>query len=114
MVHATIRMSIPPKRRGEVLEILSSFAERSRFEPGCISCRVYQDVEAEPSLMLDQLWESAEDMELYLRSEEFRTVLLVVEMSLEPPEIRFEEVSRSSGVETIEKARSVLPGADRL
>jgi len=33
-------------------------------------------------------------------------VLLVVEMAVEPPEIRFEEVSRSTGVETIEEARS--------
>ncbi len=114
MVHATIRMLIPSKRRGEVLEILSSIAERSRFEEGCINCRVYQDVEAEPVLILDQLWESKEDLERHLRSEEFRKVLLVLEMSLEPPEVRFEEVSRSTGVETIEKARSTLPGRDRF
>ena len=106
MVHATIRMLIPPKRRGEVLDILSSVAERSRFEEGCINSRVYQDVDSEPVFMLDQLWVSGEGLEGYLRSEEFRKVLVVVEMSLEPPEIRFEEVSRSTGVETIEKARS--------
>ena len=106
MVHATIRMLIPPKRRGEVLDILSSVAERSRFEEGCINSRVYQDVDSEPVFMLDQLWVSGEGLEGYLRSEEFRKVLVVVEMSLEPPEIRFEEVSRSTGVETIEEARS--------
>jgi hypothetical protein len=33
-------------------------------------------------------------------------VLLVVEMSKGPPEIRFNVISESSGVETIEKARS--------
>lgn len=106
MVHATIRMLIPPKRRGEVLDILSSLAERFRFEPGCISCRVYQDAEAEPVLMLEQLWESGEDLERHLRSEEFGKVLLVVDMSLEPPEIRFAEISRSTGMELIVKARS--------
>ena len=110
MVHASIRMLIPPKRRGEVMEILSSLAERSRFEPGCIGSRVYQDVEVEPAILIEQLWESGEDLERHLRSEEFRKLLLVVEMSLEPPEIRFEEVSRSTGVETIEKARNALPG----
>ncbi len=106
MVHATIRMTMPPKRRGEVLEIISSLAERSRFEPGCISCRVYQDVEIEPGIMLEQLWMSGEDLERHLRSEEFRKILLVMEMSLDPPEIRFDEISGSSGVETIEKARN--------
>jgi quinol monooxygenase YgiN len=109
MFHATIRILIPPKRRGEVLDILSSVAERSRFEEGCINSRVYQDVEAEPVCMLDQLWESGEDLERHLRSEEFRKVLLVLEMSLEPPEIRFEEILRTSGVETIEKARNLFP-----
>ena len=110
MFHATIRMLIPPKRRGEVLDILSSVAERSRFEEGCINSRVYQDVDSEPVFMLDQLWASGQGLEGYLRSEEFRKVLVVVEMSLEPPEIRFEEVSRSTGVESIEKARNALPG----
>jgi quinol monooxygenase YgiN len=105
MVKATIRMTIPAKRRGGVLEILSSVAERSRFEPGCLACRVYQDVEAEPVIVLEQLWESREELDRHLRSDEFRKVLLVVEMSLEPPEIRFDEISGSTGVETIEKAR---------
>jgi quinol monooxygenase YgiN len=106
MIHATIRMLIPPKRRGEVMEILSSLSERSRFEPGCIGSRVYQDVEVEPAIMIEQLWESGEDLEHHLRSEEFRKVLLVVEMAVEPPEIRFDAISHSTGLETIEKARS--------
>ena len=93
-----------------MLEILMAMAGRSRFEHGCISCRLYQDVEVKPEFMLEQLRKSGEDLERHLRSEEFRKLLLVVEMSLEPPEIRFEEVSRSSGVETIEKARNALPG----
>jgi quinol monooxygenase YgiN len=106
MVHATIRILIPPKRRAEVLDIFSSVAERSRFEEGCIDCRVYQDVESEPVFLLDQRWESREDLERHLRSEEFRKVLLVLEMSLEPPEVRFEEIAHTGGMEAIEKARS--------
>ena len=106
MVHATIRMLIPPKRRGEVVEILSSLAERSRFEPGCIGTHVYQDVEVEPAIMIEQFWDSGEDLERHLRSEEFRKVLLVIEMAVGPPEIRFDAISQSTGFETIEKARS--------
>ncbi len=106
MIHAAIRIMIPSKRRDEVLEILTSVAERSRFEPGCISCRVYQDVEVEPAIVLEQFWKSGEDMERHFRSEEYRKVLLVIEMSLGLPEIRFDEILRSSGMETIEKARN--------
>jgi hypothetical protein len=35
-------------------------------------------------------------------------------MSLEPPEILFDEISRSTGVETIEKARSSPRGEERI
>ena len=105
MVHGTIRMLIPTKRRSEVLEILSSVAERCRFEPGCISCRVYRGVEVEQVVMLEELWRNEEDLERHLRSDEYRKVLLIVEMALEPPEIRFDVLSQSTGFETIEKAR---------
>ena len=113
MVHATIRMLIPPKRRGEVMEILSSLAERSRFEAGCLGTRVYQDVEVEPAILIEQLWKSGEDLECYLRSEEFRKVLLVVEMAVEPPEIRFDAISQSTGFETMEKGRRPPPNGER-
>jgi len=105
MIHATIRMLIPSKKRGEVMGILSSVAERCRFDPGCISCRVYQGVEFEHAVMLEELWRSEEDLERHLRSEEYRKVLLIVEMALEPPEIRFNRISHSTGIETVEKAR---------
>ena len=109
MVHATIRMLIPSKRRGEVLEILSSVVERCRFDPGCISCRLYQSVEARDVIMLEEFWRDEEDLERHLRSDEYRRVLLVVEMAREAPEIRFNTISRSTGVETIEKARNLPP-----
>jgi len=103
------RMLIPTKRRSEVLEILSSVAERCRFEPGCISCRVYQGVEVAHVVMLEELWRNEEDLERHLRSDEYRKVLLVVEIALEPPEIRFNTIAHSTGVETIEKPRNFPP-----
>jgi len=105
MVRATIRMMIPSRKRVEVLEILSSIAERARFETGCISCRVYQGVEVENLIMLEEVWRDEEDLERHLQSEDYRKVLLVVEMAVEPPEIRFDAISHSTGFETIEKAR---------
>jgi quinol monooxygenase YgiN len=106
MIHVAIRMLIPPKQRGEAMETLSSLADWSRFEGGCISCRVYRDVEVESAILIVQLWKSREALERYLRTEEFQQVLLLLEMAVEPPEIWFDEISRSSGMETIEKARS--------
>jgi len=44
-------------------------------------------------------------MDLHIRSDEYRNLLMVLEMALEQPEIRFDIISSSTGIETIEKAR---------
>jgi quinol monooxygenase YgiN len=108
MVHSTIRLVLPLEKRGEALEVLTSMAERNRADPGCVSCRVYQDAQQENVLMVEDVWRTEEDLRRHLRSEDYRNVLLVVEMATEPPEILFHAVSRSTGIETIEEARSSL------
>jgi quinol monooxygenase YgiN len=105
-VHGTIRMIIPPKKRKGALTILRSMIEQTELEPGCINCRLYQDVLAERALMLEETWASEKDMERHLSSDKFLAVLLVVEMASEFPEIRFNVISHSTGIETIEKARA--------
>ena len=113
MVHSTIRMLIPSRKRDEVLGFLNAVVERCKFEQGCISCRLYQGVEVEHLILLDQLWEKEKDLERHLQSDEYHKVLLAVDMALEPPEIRFETISRTTGFETIKKARSVAPKGGR-
>ena len=80
-------------------------AERTRIEPGCISCQVYQGAENKQVILMDELWRNNEDLECHLRSEDYLKVLLVVEMALEKPEIRFDTITCSTGVDMIEKAR---------
>jgi len=99
-------MLIPLEKQGEALEILGSTIEQTQFEPGCVSCRLYRGVEDARAVMLEELWMSDEDVQHHLRSEKYRKILLVVEMAAEPPEIRFEHITRSGGVETIEQART--------
>ena len=106
MIHATIRMTLPAQKAKEAEEILRSIAERTRVQPGCISCRVYHDVQEKQVIMMEELWKTQEDLDRHLRSAEYRNVLLVVEMAQKEPEIRFSEFAHSTGIETIEMARS--------
>lgn len=105
MIHATVRMKIPEQRVRAAVEILGSVAERTRVRSGCLSCRIYRDEQEEGVIMIEEFWRNQEEHERHLRSAEYRNVLLVMEMSCEKPEIKFNEVSDSSGLETIEKAR---------
>lgn len=104
-IHATIRMRLPARRRKEARAILVSMIERINLEEGCISCRLYQDVLEEHALMLEEIWVGETNLHRHLRTDEFRNVLLVVEMASEPPEIRFDRISSSTGISTIEQVR---------
>ncbi len=109
MVLATIRMIIPPKKRGEAVKILRSMAERSWGKTGFLDCHLYKDVQDENVLTYEETWRSEEDLTHHLRSEEYLTILMVMEMALKLPEVSFRTVSATSGMETIEKARNFTP-----
>jgi hypothetical protein len=55
--------------------------------------------------MLEEVWSTQDQLDRYLRSEEYRRMLLVMEMAGEPPEIKFRTISNQAGIEVVEKAR---------
>jgi quinol monooxygenase YgiN len=106
LIQATIRMTIPPQKSGEALKILRSVAELCKIDPGCLGCHIYEDLLENNILMLEEVWSTAEALDLHIRSDEYRNLLLVLELALKRPEIRFDTISSSTGIETIEKARN--------
>ena len=106
MVHATTRIVTRPENHDQAFAILYSLAQRIKVESGCITCRVYEDTHEDSSLLLDEMWESEEDLNRHIRSDEYRNVLFVMEMAVEEPEIRFETVLQVTGMDTIEKERT--------
>jgi quinol monooxygenase YgiN len=106
MILESIRMTVSPQKRGEALRILRSITERNKVLPGCLNSRLYEDLQEDNVILFEEMWGSEEEMEEHLRSEEYRKVLMALEMALQRPEVRFMRVSSSNGFETIEKARS--------
>ncbi len=106
MILANIRMKISPQKRGEVLRILRSAIEGDKILPGCLSCRIYEDLQEDNVIMFEEMWSNEEELEQHLRSDEYRRVLLALEMALQHPEVCFNHISSSSGFETVEKART--------
>ena len=104
-VHSTIRMLIPINKQSEALEILGAVSEQIRFEPNCIFSRLYRGVDDVRAIMIEDRWTSYEHVRQHLRSDAYQRILMVVEMAEEPPEIRFDTILESTGVETIENAR---------
>ncbi|MBU1232885.1 MAG: antibiotic biosynthesis monooxygenase, partial [Proteobacteria bacterium] len=99
MILSTIRMAIPVEKHNDALKILKSIAVQSRDTPGCLSCYLCRDIEDSNVLMLQGNWDAEESLTCHIRSDEYRTLLLVLEMSLKQPEVRFDTITGSMGVE---------------
>lgn len=104
-IRSTIRMLIPLNKQSEALEILSSLRKDTQLDPTCINYRLYRGVNEVRAIMVEGLWEGDAAIRRHLKSDAYRRVLIVIEMAEEPPEIRFDTITRTSGVETIECAR---------
>jgi len=106
MIFSTIRMAISSKKRNEALKILKMTAEYCRIRPGCLGCHIYEDAQDDKIILFLEMWRSQEELEQHLRSDEYHNILMVMEMAERKPEVRFDTISGSTGIETIEKARN--------
>jgi quinol monooxygenase YgiN len=76
-----------------------------RAQPGCAACDIYDEQGPEAAIVFVERWESDAALDAHLRSEAYRRVLAAIELSGGRPEIRFEHVSVSEGIELIERSR---------
>jgi quinol monooxygenase YgiN len=105
MIHATVTITADPVQRQQVLDVLRSLVSPTRVQRGCLDCRLYEDVTMEGAFALVEDWATPEDFERHLRSETYRLLLLIIEMSVVPPDVRFHQVSGTMGMEAIHAAR---------
>ena len=105
MITATLRVTVPAHRRNEVLDLLRSVIEPTQVEPGCLSCRIYQDLENEEALLFEEEWNTQADLDRHIRSDRYVKILAAIDMSSKPPEIRFNTIARTKGIEAIGAAR---------
>lgn len=87
------------------MKILRSMAEQCGDDLGCLCCHIYEDLQEQNVLMFEEVWRTDEELYLHIRSDEYLNLLLLLEMSLKQPEVSFNAVAHSTGIETIEKAR---------
>ena len=113
MIVGTLRILPSPNRRGDVLEVLQSIQGLVLAQQGCAAFRIYEEQGPSEAVVLVERWETRETLEAHLRSESYRRILGAIELSGGPPEICFDFVSASEGMELIERSRGPLSRAGR-
>ena len=107
MIIFTLRLLAPHEKRENILKTVRSLLGPTQVEPGCISCRFYQEVDNSNALVLAEEWASKADLDRYIRSEEYRKILALIDISTEAPEITFNTISSTAGMEAIRAARGL-------
>ncbi|MBI5101702.1 MAG: antibiotic biosynthesis monooxygenase [Nitrospirae bacterium] len=103
MIIATLRMTVRPERRKDLLETIRGMLEPVRVERGCLSYRLYEDIEDGNAFVLLEEWETQEDLERHISKDNQRRLFALLDLLDEQPELRFNTVSQTAGMELIEK-----------
>ena len=105
MVTVTLRIKVPRKRRQDFMNSAKLILGPTRIQSGCISCRLYQDLDEPDAVFLVEEWESREKLDRHFNSEQCRIMLSLMEASDQFPEININTVSKMEGLEAIEAVR---------
>ena len=97
-----LRMIVRPEKRSDLLKTMRGMLEPTRVERGCRSYRPYQDVEDKNTFLLLETWATQENLESHIRKENQQRLLLLMDFLSEQPELRFNTVSHTAGMNLIE------------
>ena len=102
MIFSTLKMIVQPERRRDLLETMRGMFEPTRVERGCLSYRLYEDVEDSNAFVLLEEWETQQDLESHIRTENQQRLFALLDLLSEQPEVRYNTVSHTAGMDLIE------------
>jgi quinol monooxygenase YgiN len=105
MITASLKINVPAEKHRAALQTVRSILGWTRAQPGCISMAFYQDTDASDIMMLFEEWEDWDRIEKHIRSDSYRNILELMELSSAQPEIKFCSVTNIKGIELLEKLR---------
>ena len=103
MIQASLEVVLSDNRRQQFLSVLTPLLEPTRFEAGCTRCTVWRNTLDERRLRFMTEWQSAADLDHYIKSSRFRAVLVAAELSEETPIVEIHRISETRGFEYVAK-----------
>lgn len=105
LINATLRLMVSNNNKYELVRLLRSLIEPTRVETGCLACSLYEDLHDRNAFIWVEEWNTKDDLERHVRSPQYRKILAAFDMSDGQPEIRFDTVVETKGMQLIEEAR---------
>lgn len=124
MILVKISMNATIEKKKEIMQTLLSMIKPSKSENGCLNFEVYQNAADESLFCLLEEWDTRDDLVKHLNSSLFSALLGTKGLLTEPPKIQFHTVSKSEGIEAVERAVKIvfsspsrkedIPGMNRI
>jgi quinol monooxygenase YgiN len=112
MIQASLEVVLTDSQQQQrFLSVLAPLLEPTSFEAGCIRCTIWRNVNDERRLRFVTEWQSSTDLDRYLKSGRFRTVLVAAELSVQAPNIAIQTISEPCGFEYIAGLLGCAAGA---
>ena len=105
MILSLIKMNAAPGKRQSILEVLRFVADQIRVKTGCADCAVYEARDQRHTILYVEQWRTREELDRHIRSDLYFRILAAMELSGGPPEVYFDHVSTTEGMELIERSR---------
>jgi quinol monooxygenase YgiN len=101
MIIVTLRMTVRPDKRRDFMESIRGMLEPTRVERGCISYRLYEDIENKNIFTLVEEWKTRDDLEKHVRTNNYRMFLGLMDLLSEPYQWRFSTVLSEAEMELL-------------
>jgi quinol monooxygenase YgiN len=99
-------MTAPSAREAsELRDALQTLMVSTRLETGCLGCAVRQEERGEWTIRYEEEWETEADLRRRVRSDRFTAILSLMEASQRPPDIQFDFVTITRGLDYVAAVR---------
>lgn len=111
VIFSIIKLFPPAKKHSQVVEIMRSVQDLTRPLPGCSGCWLSEEESVDSHIRYAEQWDSEEAMHAHIRSGVYRRLLAAMEISKQPPEVKFYYTSEEKGLELVESLRRLDPAS---
>jgi quinol monooxygenase YgiN len=105
MIMSTVRLAISEQHRSEVLRTLRVLMGHATAKSGCTGFSIAQDVTNPETLTIFDQWATREDFDAHVRSADYRLLLAVIDLSITPPDISFDDLGHIGGLDLVQTLR---------
>lgn len=106
MYLSIVKIDALPGQEHTVMDVLESMKGPTSTLAGCLGCSLTIEVGAASTICYQEQWRDREVLDRHLRSALYSRVLAAMELSRTPPVVEFFEVTKTGGLDFVEKART--------